>query len=124
MAENVKLKIGLRTAMKYYLTSIMLRISSHHLSFTGTVLVQFDAHFDLLSLMYRLMTATKKVLFKVILIGDWILPVVYPSASSGTRWARLAGSLLYYFIIYGLNAYTIGLRPFTVFISYYIPVII
>jgi len=65
-------------------------IGSRHLPFTGTVLVHFDAHPDLLLPDVQADECyNKEILFEVISIGDWILPAVYASHLFAIIWYKM-----------------------------------
>ncbi|XP_065915176.1 UPF0489 protein C5orf22 homolog [Dysidea avara] len=96
MAENVKLrrwpKIPVYVCEDHHevLPHIYRAIGSRHLPFTGTVLVHFDAHPDLL--LPDILADdcyNKEILFETISIGDWILPAVYAGHLSAIIWYKM-----------------------------------
>jgi len=96
MAESVKLKrwpkmpVYICEDHHEVLPHIYRAIGSHHLPFTGTVLVHFDAHPDLLLPDVQADDCyNKEVLFEAISIGDWILPAVYAGHLSAIIWYKM-----------------------------------
>ena len=96
MAAKIKLKSWLNKPVYVcedhheVLPHIYRAIGSHHLPFSGTVFVHFDAHPDLLLPDMLADNCYKKdILFDNISIGDWILPAVYAGHLSAVIWYKL-----------------------------------
>ena len=96
MATSMKLKVWLKKPVYVcedhheVLPHIYRAIGSRHLPFTGTILVHFDAHPDLLLPDMLANDCYKKdILFEAISIGDWILPAVYAGHISAIIWYKM-----------------------------------